>query len=491
MPDPALYNLEVGTDHAVPIEPQGGSALVTVDNTGGTVYWSNSLPVSAGNNQGSIAPGGSQTFTNPVWLIASSLAGVTVQVTSIWSEWAQDNPLALGSGGGIGDTSTDPTSPIQAPASPRNRALRDFLSVLDYGTYTSGDMTSTWTAALAAAHNKGSANGVKFKLLVPPNNYQITSLTGNVSYVDMHAHGASVTRLSSYTTNQAFFWGPPITQFALRGLTVIGTGTETAFQCLLYTGQSSHITIEDCEASGSATSLVNFEDSDHLWVYRNKVLNGGTAGGYNAINFINAAHGSTNPLKHVWARENIVENFATIGICLVSKDGATRTDPDMDAHVNDNTCSVSGAGWPIAVEQGGTTTGGAPNVKNIDISGNTCVQNGTGLYALAVTNDSTPLSNDPLCISGVTARGNRLFSLGAGGVGLLCLASRASINGNYIEATVDDIKLQGHGTAVINNIAITGNVGHLGTGKHININPGNGTTTGGVDTTTLTSSNTQ
>jgi BNR repeat-containing family member len=78
----SLQSLMVTTDHAVPIEPYGGSAVVTVDQTGGTVYYADNFQVSAANNQGSIAPGGTQTFTSNVWIRGSATAGVTVQLTT-------------------------------------------------------------------------------------------------------------------------------------------------------------------------------------------------------------------------------------------------------------------------------------------------------------------------------------------------------------------------------------------------------------------------
>lgn len=95
MSGPELTTLIIGTDHSVPIEPNGGSAVVTVDNTGGTVYYSNQPGVSAANNQGSIAPGGQATFTANAWIIGSGYAGVTVKVTSIYDLWANSGLPSL------------------------------------------------------------------------------------------------------------------------------------------------------------------------------------------------------------------------------------------------------------------------------------------------------------------------------------------------------------------------------------------------------------
>lgn len=86
--------LEVTGDHAVPVDVQEGSATISVDSTGGTVYYGYSLPVNAANNAGSIAPGGQVTVTQDCWIVASALAGVTVTVTSVYDDWAIP-PLSL------------------------------------------------------------------------------------------------------------------------------------------------------------------------------------------------------------------------------------------------------------------------------------------------------------------------------------------------------------------------------------------------------------
>lgn len=87
-----LLSLMVGPDHPVPITPQGGSVTLTVDNTGGTVYYSDSPQVSAASHQGAIAPGATITLTKPAWLIGSAAAGVSVRTTSVWDEWAANAP---------------------------------------------------------------------------------------------------------------------------------------------------------------------------------------------------------------------------------------------------------------------------------------------------------------------------------------------------------------------------------------------------------------
>jgi hypothetical protein len=384
---------------------------------------------------------------------------------------------------GLSDTSSDPTSPIAAPSSPRNRALRDFVSVLDYGTYTGGDMTAVFQAALNDASAKGSANGAKFKLYVPPLAYQMTSVTP-VSYVDIHAHGASLTRPSSYVTNHSFFYGGAgITQFALRGFVINGTNTELPFQGLCLLGNASFLTIEDCWAQNVAATIVYISDAQHVRVKGNTMQNVTQAGGANPINLKNGANGNTSPLQHLWIEDNYIDGCPTIPIDLVSDQTANRTDPVVDAHITGNTCVCTGAGWPIAVEQGGSAA--PPNLQEIDISGNLAIQKGTGTYGICLTNDSAPASNDPLCISGVTLAHNRVISQQAGGIGILCSASHAAITGNRIAATTDDIRLTGHGTAVIHHITESGNVGHMGTGQQVAI-----LNAGSVDTTTLSSSNT-
>jgi hypothetical protein len=77
--------------------------------------------------------------------------------------------------GTVVDSSVDPASPISAPASPRNRALRDFVSLLDYGTYISGDMSSVLATARGDAQTRSKV------LYVPSNQYLITTPTNNTA----------------------------------------------------------------------------------------------------------------------------------------------------------------------------------------------------------------------------------------------------------------------------------------------------------------------
>lgn len=96
----SLLTLTVGTDHAVPISPQGGLIVLTTDQAGGTLYFSDNRQVSAASNQGSVSAGGSVTFTSAKWVVASAATSVSLQVTDADSTWA-GLPAFVSGGSGL------------------------------------------------------------------------------------------------------------------------------------------------------------------------------------------------------------------------------------------------------------------------------------------------------------------------------------------------------------------------------------------------------
>lgn len=74
-------SLEITADHAVPVEPLGGTATVQVQS-GGTVFYADNPQVSSSNNQGSITAGSSLSFTTQAWIISTTLATVLVTQTN-------------------------------------------------------------------------------------------------------------------------------------------------------------------------------------------------------------------------------------------------------------------------------------------------------------------------------------------------------------------------------------------------------------------------
>ena len=117
----ARYTLTVGTDHPIPVSPMGGTMTLTVDQTGGTVYYADTRQVSASANQGSIPPGGSTTLSEPVWLIGSAAAGVVASITSVWDEWATEGPGGLGNSTAV--TSDGPALPLGASYTPSSLTM--------------------------------------------------------------------------------------------------------------------------------------------------------------------------------------------------------------------------------------------------------------------------------------------------------------------------------------------------------------------------------
>jgi hypothetical protein len=363
-----------------------------------------------------------------------------------------------------------------------------------------GDGVTNDTAAVQTAVNAAGSLGAGVGAAVPlyftPGKKYIWNRVTPASYVNVIAYGAVLQRDPAFSGDYPLFYsapylgiGSPVTQFSIRGATMTGTGTETPLQQLVLIDQGTFLTFEDNYIHDMGTSPFYISNSQYVWFHRNRVVN--CVGIYNNINVGSTAQGNLLPTKYVWIDSNVVIGCVGSGIALVSS-YSTRTDPVIDAHITNNTCvtavNPTSSGWPIAVEQGGPT-GAAPNVSRIDIAGNTCVQNGTfaaSNEAIVLTNDSTPQSNDPLCISDVTIRGNRLFAQGAGTAhGLLCQASNAAITDNFIRANGSDIVLQSHGSAVISRHVVSGNVGHFGTGSEVLIFGA------GVDTTQISGTNTQ
>jgi hypothetical protein len=81
-----IFTLNVNADHSIPVSVEGGSAVLSVDSTGGTVYYGGDPSVSSSSNIGSISPSGSATVTQNVWVRGSSAATVTVTLTSQWKQ---------------------------------------------------------------------------------------------------------------------------------------------------------------------------------------------------------------------------------------------------------------------------------------------------------------------------------------------------------------------------------------------------------------------
>jgi hypothetical protein len=148
----SYLTLTLTTDHAVAVQPGGGTATVAV-TSGSSVYYGSDPQVSATQNNGSIVLGTPVAFTSPVWIrSAGPLSNVTV---------------AFDSGGGITpaqlppsavlDSSANPGSAVVASSPPRNQALRDCWTPYDFNCSGNGttDDTANLQAWIAACQTGG------------------------------------------------------------------------------------------------------------------------------------------------------------------------------------------------------------------------------------------------------------------------------------------------------------------------------------------------
>lgn len=75
-----VTNVMVTADHAVPVEPLGGTATVLV-NSGDLVYYNDNPAVSATRNIASISAGSYAILTAPSWLKSAGVSSVTITIS--------------------------------------------------------------------------------------------------------------------------------------------------------------------------------------------------------------------------------------------------------------------------------------------------------------------------------------------------------------------------------------------------------------------------
>jgi hypothetical protein len=337
------------------------------------------------------------------------------------------------------------------------------------------DDTAAFTSALTAANAIGAANG--FACVVsgtPGKKYSLKQVTPR-SYVDLRLYGCSLV-IGSGAANTGIFSGNSgtVSHFSLRGGTLVGTGSEGDSQGLIFGGLFQYLVIEDWFISNMARTPMFISDSQYVWVQRNVLTTVCANSGRNAINFVNSSNGSTLPLKHLWADQNYIDNFKNIGINVVTSTTPNRVDTELDAHITNN--SVFGSStttWCIGIEQGGSSA--PPNIAGFDISGNRCVNPNTGSSpgGIVLTNDSSPASNDALCISDGTIHNNRVIcNSSSTGSAIVCQASHVAITGNRCAAGASGypVNIQNHGSAIVHHIQVSGNSGPLSTFGYIGYN---------------------
>lgn len=459
----------------------GNAQAILVENLGVDSVWygGSGFPgVSGAQNQGSLNLGDvKQYFTTPMYF-AASRSSATIQVTFIPADAAID-PTSV-----VSDSSADTTSPVAAASSPRNRALRDFVSVLDYGVYTTGDMTSTLQAAVTDAITRGK------KLYIPGNTYTHSArLIGNANglVIEGNGPGSSILKLAAGSNSNSLRFNNTadgtgatrLSKFVMRGVTLNHQGSSQTDQggiegCLVVFA-TDDVWIEDCEflnvrngglqvyASSNAHIRDNVVDTviysqagnaidvsgtsnalavgTDCTVVGNTVRNGSTNA--QAIDIYVAANAS---------RITVVGNrtFGASKTGLILEIGAG-VDSTMDVSVVGNQVQgKSGTGLGV-LDTSGTNTG--PKSRNVTIQGNT------------VNGCSPGLS---LTGHGLTAVGNTIDQYGTDGIvvgsgSLDYEESDITITGNTVRAsssaTGHSIHLSKSGTLTnfIHDVSIVGN----------------------------------
>lgn len=154
----STLNLEVTNDHAVPIEPMGGTATV-LNVSGDTLFYADSPQVSAASNQGSLTAGQSAAFTTQAWMLSTALSTVQVIVVGAQQTTGGGSGVTLGFDGGLGIPPGPPLSEIAQPP---------FLAGLDVEKIVSPPHAA---AALAIPAYDGSGQSVEPTVLYFPSGW--------------------------------------------------------------------------------------------------------------------------------------------------------------------------------------------------------------------------------------------------------------------------------------------------------------------------------
>lgn len=157
----SLSQLIVSSDHAVPLDALGGSAVLSVAS-GGPVYYADNRQVSAAANQGSVSAGASQTFSTQQWLIGT--AGSPASCTLVYGTPPSD--IGIGSGDnlsfvqpspGVGQLYQGTVGSFGVPDTTLNPALKVSRSLSQpYSASVVGDGAEQLAAIVAAT--RGDAN---------------------------------------------------------------------------------------------------------------------------------------------------------------------------------------------------------------------------------------------------------------------------------------------------------------------------------------------
>lgn len=322
----------------------------------------------------------------------------------------------------VTDSSTDSTSPIipASPANHYNRALRDFVSVLDYGVYTSGDMTSTLQTAFTDALARGK------KLYIPGNTYtHSASLTGNANglIIEGDGPGSSILKLASGSNSNSLRFNTTadgtgatrLSKFDMRGVTLNHQGT-------LQTSPG-----------GIAGCLVVFA-TDDVWI--------------EDCEFLNVRDGGLQ----VYAGTNVhvCHNLVDTVIFSLAGNGI-------------DVSGSSGAAGADCVVDGNTVRNGSTNAQAVDIYvGANAVRlsvSGNRSYGSSKTGLIVEIGGAALSTEDITVFGNQVNGKSGLGLGVLDTSStntgpksrNVAIQGNTITACSPGMSLTGQNLTAIGN----------------------------------------
>jgi hypothetical protein len=253
----------------------------------------------------------------------------------------------------------------------------------------------------------------------------------------------------------------------------VGTGKESFNQFCITAGRTNDWVVRDLEATNwgteNGTGILNFGGPQRLRVEDTTMVNCCKAGGFNAINVGTGQSGSNElPTTEIFITGNIGTGCGAAPICvqLTKEDTYVNTKP-IRCNITNNISETTGF-CGIILEMGGSPTAPLGHMNEIILGFNHASYTGANSgshFAMAVTNDSTPLVESALnfydihlihnqCNStrnGIQCHGS--FSLlesndiSAANVGIYCTGATASVTVTHVKVRGGFVKMADGGVS--------------------------------------------